>query len=1595
MSSSDAGSRASSPAPARGAGGRRKSTRAKKEIQRLDPSSSKAKQRKTTSSDHSDDDDDPSADDASSAADDASSAGEDDDDEEFKAPKVPARKAGGRKPRASAGAAGKKAPAKGRKPRARKSSPVGEDEETAGTGKASAKDFKIEDDNGLFNAVKSPNTALQQTAEDWIESYKEDSGPAMAELVNFVLRCCGCNATIDEHQAEDENGVVENLKDVVDEFKQESNHAYPLISKSKGYKKFRSSLSQFLTKLVLLAADDSLLYTSSFFTHFTSWVHALSSSQIRALRHTATVIVLQLVGALSELHVAVEKEHAQAVRAKEAEEKKGRKDKARLKDMQRQVEERHERLEVVEGFTDEGYTSVFVNRYRDSDAVIRAECISALGSWMKIDPAYWIDGDYLRYIGWVLSDESKEARRESVKALFSLYQRTNYLGKLHHFTDRFKQQLVSMALGEHDLAVRVQAIHVVRQIDAQGLLTDQQRDEVAQLVFEREKRVRTAAAEFWKGVVEEEVDGRKADVEAQRKTAKGRKVGGRKGKEQAQAQDKMVQFKVLAELLVKYGKELDGPADADAVEDEEDDDLRRRKSQQDDEDALMLAPTDADADPTKTVPRGRVAFAIEALWDGVDALRDWEALLGFLLRDHSAGVEEGSPAAVAKGKKTPVKKGKGRGKGKKGEAEGEEDEEMEDAEEEDEDEQEEIPEKVKLTEEEETLMLEVLLAALTRVVEAASAEGKSKKDKDADEETLSELSRAVIDALPRLFSKHQTFPGRMVDVLAVPRLVDLELYKDARGTTAYESLWDDVTKQFLKHTSSAVLDQAALTLVHFLSATNLSATNASKLTELEETLVSALRAAAGAGERDIESTNLEDDEILALTACVARVEKLAKVKDLGKSLEETDGGKEVAALELLEGIANRGRLGYSSEGAMVEHALRVLNTHVVWSLQALVLETRQAGSADLPAVLAFKDRRQSLLDKLEDFAVGNDTNAVEGVKQVALAALLDLHTISRHLTSPGLDPDKLLSDLKLEASDELQARCAGYVEAEIERYADQLLDAAAEAQDDGAEESDAEEDDEAEQSGSETETEETAAIARSQSQSQRGRKGKGKKAAAKGKGKKGKAAKGKGKKGANVIEKRKKRTPAQIRADNAKQQAALVATLRFEQTLAPFVRAVHGGALDLRHAVVLLKHWGRLGAVFDEQAKLLLHDLRDEGNYSSGSEQVASIVVDALKGALEIYLDGPESSTEEPLVSLGRNLVGVVVVRGAHLAIVKSLPSADHLRLHLDALQYIVKKLAHYEETKRRDERNKAVGFYKALAHLLFGLDGRSALKVKTSLDAMLEENSVEVSATSKTWEPVRAYQRRLITAMSKDPSIQKAAREDRAKGGKAKKSKAKVDADADEEDQLEDDDEAAASPAPARTSTRPRRSAAATTSLKEASPEADEVDEEEEPAGVPASSSLRRTKRAAETQQTDEGAEADEDPSSPKKRQRRSPTQEQEDEDEEGVREPSPSLHAPPQPAADEEMEEAGDLGSTMTASQSLTPQKKRPRGGEEEQEEAGDLGTTQTQSHSHSMARKDAAVDQDDEVEEERPEFEREGSAESTMSLTDIKKKKKRTRR
>ncbi len=272
---------------------------------------------------------------------------------------------------------------------------------------------------------------------------------------------------------------------------------------------------------------------------------------------------------------------------------------------------------------------VFVHRYRDLDPNIRAECVRAMGLWFKKYPGHFLDGAYLRYVGWVLSDAHTQVRLEAVRALALAYEQTAYIGAaaLQHFTERFKPRLVEMAVGDIELSVRVAVVQVLQTIDGHGLLEDEQRQQLCLLVFDEEARVRRAVSGFVKGVWEETVDERLV------------------GRRPSDSDKHKAGVKALGMLLVNWGRALDktsGQGDADS------------------EDGMDLGEGPSKRVRAKEVaslvganPKGRTALVVEALWDEVDPVRDWETLLDVLLLDHSAAGEENTrPSSRAKGKQT-------------------------------------------------------------------------------------------------------------------------------------------------------------------------------------------------------------------------------------------------------------------------------------------------------------------------------------------------------------------------------------------------------------------------------------------------------------------------------------------------------------------------------------------------------------------------------------------------------------------------------------------------------------------------------------------------------------------------------------------------------------------------------------------------------------------------------------------------------------------------------------------------------------------------------------------------------------------------------
>lgn len=200
-----------------------------------------------------------------------------------------------------------------------------------------------------------------------------------------------------------------------------------------------------------------------------------------------------------------------------------------------------------------------------------------------------------------------------------------------------------------------------------------------------------------------------------------------------------------------------------------------------------------------------------------------------------------------------------------------------------------------LTDEEEDYLLGVLITCIKR-----------ESEQDEDEERTKELMKV----LPRLFTKHQAEPGRIAGILSIPEHMDLSLYLDMRATSAYEALWDDVTKQFLHHTEVAVLTAAIQAINTLCANTSMDSVNAAKVAELEESLFTSLRDAVD-GE-DVGGMSISEDQLGAIEATFLRLSLLARSRDITSAMGDEEGGQS-SGWTIVSAFAGRGGLGFKEE----------------------------------------------------------------------------------------------------------------------------------------------------------------------------------------------------------------------------------------------------------------------------------------------------------------------------------------------------------------------------------------------------------------------------------------------------------------------------------------------------------------------------------------------------------------------------------------------------------------------------------------------------------------------------------------------------------
>ena len=303
------------------------------------------------------------------------------------------------------------------------------------------------------------------------------------------------------------------------------------------------------------------------------WITTLSSSPLRAFRHTATVWALSLSSALCKLARDFDKQFSKETRRRQTSDKS---------------DSLLTRKTTVENYIQEITDGVFIHRYRDVEPVIRSECVKALGNWMKTWPSHFLEGNYLRYTGWLLSDTDASVRHAAIESLVSLYSSEDHLTPLQHFTDRFKQRLLEICLKDVDATVRISSLKLITAIDGHELLEDDERTQVSKLAFDVNTRVRKACGEFWQRLVEDEQQ----------------RLVGTMGDANNKDEDveKLALIKAFTSLLVTATRAIDGGI---------------RTSNENE-------------------VGSRLRIALDDLWGSLEVARNWEAMLSTLMIDHSS-----------------------------------------------------------------------------------------------------------------------------------------------------------------------------------------------------------------------------------------------------------------------------------------------------------------------------------------------------------------------------------------------------------------------------------------------------------------------------------------------------------------------------------------------------------------------------------------------------------------------------------------------------------------------------------------------------------------------------------------------------------------------------------------------------------------------------------------------------------------------------------------------------------------------------------------------------------------------------------------------
>ncbi|PUU79865.1 hypothetical protein B9Z19DRAFT_1124484 [Tuber borchii] len=808
--------------------------------------------------------------------------------------------------------------------------------------------------NDLYESVFEGDDD-DDVAQAWTIKYEENSREAMKELVNFILKCCGCHKFVTDYDIEDQDTANTTLSQIQEAFQRQKNTEYPLASKKPEFRRFRPILASFLHSLITIFAARELLYSDpGLMEGIEVWITAMSSSTLRQFRHTSTIVALEFVSCLAQIAAEARKANSTTNRQLEAEKKKSSRNEGRIRALDQKLKDGEERREAIETVIKDIFNIVFVHRYRDIDAKIRSDCVRELGSWILTLPDLFFDGSYLRYLGWVLSDTTPQTRLEVVKALTKLFKKKESISNLRHFTERFRPRMVEMAARDADTNVRAAAADLLDAVREAGYLEPSDIDTVGRLLFDAEPKVRRAVVGFFVANLKDVLQERLGDL------------GGEEAVEEALGDDTedenyegptlgWIRLKCLVEALASYDSQDAG----------------------DDPDGQSQVAERSNGAVTKLGDHieSRFSLAGGSLWEEVEEVHDWEIIARYLLYDHSANRLD--PGA------------------------------------EEEDVEKRIKSAIALDPREEAILLHILNASVAASIDeggelGARKKGTTKRTGKEIEKHYEAVSRRLTKYIPPLLKKFGPDPDAAASVLRLEQLMKLDVFQELRQSTAYASLLEEINRQFLTHADESVLKEASAAILHAKSFEELDEVTEQKLSQLkDETVTMLVNAVRG---KNLGKGKFSDASLTELINTVRRLEYIASITNCVEIMEEppvaSSGPKDrLKPVEALIELLRRGGTSDELEEELIIRTMKTLEFYFMWKISTLA--DQEDTDADQLAT-----RGETVMERIA--AITKTRKSIDAMKITSGAALLGLATLfigaGAHISASKPDRNGAASD---------------------------------------------------------------------------------------------------------------------------------------------------------------------------------------------------------------------------------------------------------------------------------------------------------------------------------------------------------------------------------------------------------------------------------------------------------------------------------------------------------------------------------------------------------------------------------------------------------